>query len=73
MPLLPNEPTSVPSALKRSTRFVPTATSKVLSGVTAIAPTDVISPGRVPAAPTSRRNVPSGEKTCTTLEDWSPT
>ena len=54
-------------------RLVPSATNSELSPPTAIAPTAPSSPGRMPATPTSRTNVPFGVKTWMTLEDWSPT
>ena len=63
----------LPLGSKRSIRLLPSATNSVLSAATAIAPTDVSSPGRVPARPTSRRKAPSGPKTWMTLEDWSAT
>ena len=64
----------MPSGLKRSIRLWPLlATNSVLSPATATAPTDVNSPGRRPASPTSRMKRPSGVKTWMTLEDWSPT
>jgi hypothetical protein len=45
-----------PLGPKRSIRLEPSATYSVLSGATAIAPTEPSYPERVPAIPTSRTN-----------------
>src|SRR5689334_18466689 len=54
-------------------RLLPSATRTLLSPATARPPTEVSSPDRVPALPIARRKAPSGPKTCTTCEPWSPT
>jgi len=73
-PLLPHMVSSCPAALNfsmRSLRLSTTNTSPAASR--ASPPTGPNSPAALPYPPNSPRNVPVGEKCCTTLLSWSAT